>query len=67
MKIFFLLWSIREEEDSIVTDDGFQSYSSLNSSFQQVHLLLSKLEEYFVKSILSFDNVEVWLLIHNQG
>ncbi len=64
---FLLLWGIREEEDPIVTDDEFQSHSDSDSSSQQVHPFLSKLEEYFAKNILPFDYVEVWLPIHDQG
>lgn len=64
---FLLLWGIREEEDPIVTDDEFQSHSDSDSSSQQVHPFLSKLEEYVAKNILPFDYVEVWLPILDQG
>ncbi len=64
---FLLLWGIREEVDPIVTDDEFQSHSDSDSSSQQVHPFLSKLDEYFAKNFLPFDYVEVWLPVQDQG
>ena len=67
---FLLLWGIREEEDvdAVVTDDEFNSYSSdTDSSSQQVHPFLSKLEEYLSKNTSPFDYAEVWLPILDQG